>query len=146
MAVLMRDVFKKTVAGKDVLIIGNKAKFDAYVTGFTAVTGSAASNTSHARAGGSAKQYPGDTSPITRAGSTVERLKAEPKRTGALPGKSFWLEKTTGTPPNLVRIVNQFTLVGRVIDLHAACVSGAQGTITLRTPSGRGFEIADATP
>jgi hypothetical protein len=146
MAVLKRDVFKKTVAGKDVLIIGNKLKFDTYVTGFTAVTAAGASNTQHARAGSSAKQYPGDTSPISRSESTVERLKAEPKRTGALPGKSFWLEQTIGEAPNEIRNVNQFTLVGRVIDLHSAVAAGAQGELTLRTPSGRGYVIADSAP
>lgn len=146
MAVRKRDVFKKVVGGKDVLIIGDKAKFDTYVSGFTAVTGAAATNVSITRSGSSAKQYPGDSSPISRSGGSVVRLKAEAKRTGALPGKSFWLEQTTGTAPNVVRNVNQFTLVGRVVDLHAACVGGAQGNITFRTPNGRGYEIADITP
>jgi hypothetical protein len=146
MAVRKRDVFKKTVGGKDVLIIGDKAKFDTYVGGFTAVTGAAATNITVSRSGSSAKQYPGDTSPITRSGGSVTRLKAEAKRTGALPGKSFWLEQTIGTGPGAVRNANQFTLVGRVVDLHAACVTGATGPITFRTPNGRGYEIADATP
>lgn len=146
MAVLKRDVFKKTVAGKDVLIIGNKTKFDAFVTGFTLVTASGASVTTHSRAGTSAKQYPGDTSPISRSGSTVERLKAEARRTGALPGKSFWLEERIQTDSEVVTIASQFTLVGRVVDLHAACVAGAIGAFTLRTPSGRGYDIADPTP
>jgi hypothetical protein len=146
MAVRKRDVFKKTVGGKDVLIIGDKAKFDTYVSGFTAVTGAEATNVTLTRSGTSAKQYPGDASPITRSGGSVTRLKAEAKRTGALPGKSFWLEQTTGTAPNVIRNANQFTLVGRFVDLHAATVTGATGPITLRSPNGRGYEIADATP
>jgi hypothetical protein len=146
MAVRKRDVFKKTVGGKDVLIIGDKAKFDTYVNGFTAVTGAAATNITLSREGTSAKQYPGDPSPIGRSGGEVVRLKAEAKRTGALPGRAFWLEQTTGTAPNVVRKANQFTLVGRFVDLHAAAVTGATGPITLRSPNGRGYEIADATP
>jgi hypothetical protein len=141
-----RELFKKTVAGKDVLVIGDKAKFDTYCSGFTLVTGAAATNITFSRAGSSARQYPGDSSPTSRSGATVVRLKAEAKRTGALPGKTFWMEQTVGTAPDRVTNVNQFTLIGRVMDMHAAVVAGAQGTVTFRTPSGRGYEIADATP
>lgn len=141
-----RQTFKKTIAGKDVIVIGDFTKFSTYVSGFTLVTGAAAENIWFTRGAYSARQYPGDTSPVSRSGSTVKRLKAQAKRTGALPGKSFWLEQTLGTAPNVIHNVNQFTLVGRVIDMHAAVVGGALGLMTFRTPSGRGYEIADATP
>ena len=63
------------------------------------------------------RQYPGDTSTISVAGSTREFLKDPSRRSGsALPGKSFVLAERTEDGIGEKR---QFTFKGRILDLHA---------------------------
>ena len=66
-------------------------------------------------AGGSRRQYPGDSTTISVAGSTREFL-VDPTRksSNALPGKSFVLLERGGSGEK-----RQFTFKGRLMDLHS---------------------------
>jgi hypothetical protein len=142
----VRSVLEKTVSGRKVTVFGNKAKFEALVSGFTDAVAAAPSVISYSRSGGSYRQYPGDTSPISRGGATVDALKLPPEYKRVLPGRPFQLETSTGTGAAKVTTVRQFTFTGTFLDLRAAISAGATGNLVLRSPGGRGIDIVDATP
>jgi hypothetical protein len=142
----VRSVLEKTVNGNVVRVFGDKAKFEALVGGFTDAVAAAPTVISYSRSGGSYRQYPGDTSPISRGGASVDALKLPPEYKRVLPGRPFWLETSTGTGAQKVTTVRQFTFTGTFLDLRAAISAGATGNLVLRSPGGRGIDIADATP
>lgn len=141
-----RTVMEKTISGRKVTVFGDKTKFSALVGGFTDAVAANPTVISYSRSGGSYRQYPGDTSPISRGGATVDALKLPPEYKRVLPGRPFWLETSTGTGASKVTTVRQFTFTGTFLDLRAAISAGANANLVLRSPGGRGLDIADATP
>lgn len=141
-----RSILEKTVSGKLVRVFGNKAKFQALVSGFTDATADVSSPINFSRSGGSFRQYPGDPTPISRGGATVSSISPSPSYRSALPGRPFWLETTTGTGNQKVTVRRQFTFTGSFTNLKAAVEGGASGALVLRSPGGKAYEVADSTP
>jgi hypothetical protein len=141
-----RSVLEKTISGRKVVVYGNKEKFEALVSGFTVAAAVAPTVITYTRSGHSARQYPGDTSPVGRGESSPSRLQGTPSRKGVLPGRPFWLETSTGTGNEKETTVRQFTFTGTFLDLRAAVVAGAKGNFVLRSPGGEPWDIDDATP
>lgn len=141
-----RAVLEKTVGGEKVRIFGDKAKFQALVGGFTDAAVAAPTTISFTRSGSSAQQYPGDSSPITRGGASVQRKKLPPSYTTTLPGRPFWLETSTGTGASKVTTVRQFTFTGTFRDLETAVRAGATADLVLRSPWGEAVKIVEAAP
>jgi hypothetical protein len=142
-------IIKKLTGGtgaNQVTVYGDPAKMAAFCSGFTVATAASASNVTVDRAGSSVQQYPGDTTPYTRGGSEAVYLKGGAAPSATLPGRPFTVEVTTGTGPDKVTDVTQFTLVGPFVKLHALFVSGATKALVLRSPGGRPHPIADPTP
>ena len=84
------------------------------------------------------RQYPGDTSTINVSASSREWM-FDPGRTSgnALPGESFILTDGVET--------RQFTVQGRIMDLHAWLVGDASMNLVLKTARGASYAIADST-
>jgi len=142
----VRSALSKTVSGELVRVFGDKAKFEALVGGFTDIALAPDSTISYTRSGGSFRQYPGDSSPISRGGASVQRLKSPPDYSRVLPGRPFWLETSVGSGAAKVTTVRQFTFTGTFRDLKAAVTAGAVAALVLRSPGGKSYPIADATP
>ena len=101
-----------------------------------------ATNVQVAADGGTRRQYPGDLTPINFAASTREVLKDPSRKSGnALPGKPFVLyeRKEDGTGEK-----RQFTLKGRVLDLHAFLSAEAAFDLYLFTNTGARYSIPEA--
>jgi hypothetical protein len=142
---IIRKLTGGTGAGQ-VTVYGDPTKMAALCSGFTAAAGSSATDIQVVRGGATVRQYPGDTTTFSRAGSTAEVIKGGVGMTATLPGKPFTVEVTTGTAPNKVTDVVQMTLVGSFTKLHALFTSGATKALVLRSPGGRPYPIADPTP
>lgn len=141
-----RAILEKTVGGELIRVFGDKAKFTALVSGFTDLVPEEPSVINYQRSGTSARQYPGDSTPISRGGATVEVLKPIPSYRSTLPGRPFWLETSTGTGASKVTTVRQFTFTGTFRNLRAAIEAGALGDMIVRSPGGKAWPIVDATP
>jgi hypothetical protein len=129
-----------------VTVYGDPAKMSALCGGFTAEASATASNIQVSRAGGSVKQYPGDSTPFNRGATSAVVIKGGVGMTATLPGRPFTVEVSTGTGPDRVTDVTQMTLVGSFTNLHAKFVAGATKAMVLRSPGGRPYSIADPTP
>jgi hypothetical protein len=89
--------------------------------------------------GGSRRQYPGDATTISVAGSTREFIKDPSRSSGtALPGKSFILKEINEEGEGELR---QFTYQGRLIDLHAFLSAEAAFEMYLYSNSGARYTI-----
>jgi hypothetical protein len=143
---VQRTILENTTDGELELLFGHKAKYTAPVSGFTDLVPAAASVINYQRGGASARQYPGDSTPISRGGATVEVLKPIPSYRSTLPGRPFWLETSTGSGSSKVTTVRQFTFTGTFRTLRAAVAAGALGDLVLRSPGGKAWPIVDATP
>jgi hypothetical protein len=129
-----------------VTVYGDPVKLAAVCGGFTPAADQPISNQQFNRSGFSARQYPGDTTPISRGAAQVERVKAPTGIGNILPGRPFTVEVTTGTGPSKVVDVTQFTFTGPFKNLHAKFVSSATKALVLRSPGGKPYLIADPTP
>ncbi len=90
--------------------------------------------------GGSRRQYPGDATTISVAGSSREFLKDPSRSSGtALPGKSFVLKELNEEGDGERR---QFTYKGRLIDLHAFLSAEASFPMYLYSNTGARYSIA----
>jgi hypothetical protein len=133
-----------TGAGVGVVIWGDHAKLVALVPGVVADAAAGAADITFTRAGASVKRYPGDPNPYTRAGGTVVRLKQKPAKLGTLPGRPFTIEVTTGTAPDEIIKVHQFSFTGPFTKLHAFVEGAATSDYILRSPGGKPYAIQGA--
>lgn len=86
-----------------------------------------------------ARQYPGDPTPVSRSGGVRTFIHDPGRRSGnALPGKKFWLVSDAGLPGEERR---QFTFQGNLTDLHAWLTGHAKMQIDLYGPSGARYTI-----
>lgn len=92
----------------------------------------------------SRRQYPGDPTTVPRRSGTRRRAIAGDFKRVALPGRPFWCEDVITapgvTPKRIVKY--QFTLQGSFTALRVLAPSWAVAGFTLRSPSGRAWDIA----
>lgn len=104
-------------------------------------TNSSASVSAYSR-----RSYPGDATPVNVSGSTREFLVDPSRKSGnGLPGVSFILENLVPSQEDpAVKVVDerrQFTLKGRVIDLHAFLSAEAKYDTYLHMNTGARYTI-----
>lgn len=92
----------------------------------------------------SRRQYPGDPTPIGVSGSAREYLVDPSRKTGiALPGYPITVVADMGMPNEERR---QWTVVGRIVDIHAFLVGQAAMQVDLYSPRGTRYTIPATTP
>lgn len=132
----------KAGTGADVVIVyGDPTKLAAVCGGFTEVAALAVTSSTVTTTPTAVRRYPGDPAPYARIGSTFTRDKGGVQNLQVLPGKPFTVEVTTGTAPNKVTDVTQFTFTGPFKKLRARFATAATKDLVLRSPGGKPWPI-----
>jgi len=136
-------------AGKDTFIYGDPDELDLFFKAESLdVQGDLdAAIRSVAVKGFSRRQYPGDSSRVSRGSSNRRYAIAEDYSRVALPGRPFWCEyvlTAPGVKPRKMR-VRQFTVQGAFTPIRVHRSTWAARSLVVRSPSGRGWS-AGSTP
>lgn len=93
--------------------------------------------------GHSRRQYPGDTTPVGRAGGSRATYPERWLSNNTTPGTVFWCETTTTGPAGKpVKKRKQFTYQGNFGDLKAIARTAVVTAYVLRNASGAAYRIA----
>jgi hypothetical protein len=137
----------ETVNGRTLVIFGDEARATAIGFDFTPDAEDAPVALTASVRGHQRRLYKGDPG-FSVAGHTRSELFSKDKAgTAALPGKPFFIEVTTGTPPNTVTKVTRFSYQGRWSDLKSKMLldlAPAPNTV-LRNASGSSKVMVAAT-
>jgi hypothetical protein len=142
---MARRIIKKLKAGTgatEVIVYGDPTKLAALCDGFTEVAAAAVTSTTVTTLPTAVRRYPGDPAPFARIGSTFTRDKGGVQNLQTLPGRPFTVEVTTGTAPNTVTDVTQFTFVGPFKKLRAHFSANATKDLVVRSPGGKPWPIS----
>jgi hypothetical protein len=137
-------IIKKLKAGtgaNQVIVYGDPAKLAAVCGGFTEVATAPVTSSTVTTTPTAVRRYPGDPAPYARIGSTFTRDKGGVQNLKTLPGRPFTVEVTTGTAPNKVTDVTQFTFTGSFKKLRAQFEADATKDLVLRSPGGKPWPI-----
>lgn len=82
------------------------------------------------------RRYPGDASPAQVDGYTAVASVDTPATQQTTPGKAFTVEEVSGTAPNIVRTVHQFTCTGTFKSLRTLADGAFAEGVYLRSYNG----------
>jgi len=144
MATRIIKKLKSGTGASEVIVYGDPTKLNALCTGFTEVAAAAVTSSTVTTTPTAVRRYPGDPAPYARIGSTFTRDKGGVQNLQTLPGKPFTVEVTTGTAPNTVTDVTQFTFTGPFKKLRAKFAADLTKTLVLRSPGGKPWPLIKA--